>query len=274
MKALGHKVVALTGAASGIGQMLAVRLADHRCRLALCDINKAGLEQTKKMAESRGASVTCHSVNVADRKQMYEFASNVAEIHGGVDMIINNAGVALAESITDVKYDDFEWLFGINFWGVVYGSKAFLPYLIKQPEGHIVNISSINGFITWPNHAPYCAAKFAVRGFTETLMQEMRNTHVHVSCVFPGGIKTQIARNTRFYKTPDNLTSHDDAIRRFDKMAHTSADMAAKIIISGIRKNKGRILVGLDAHIMDRLTRFFPIIFTKIMASMLGEKLR
>ena len=189
MKALGHKVVALTGAASGIGQMLAVRLADHRCRLALCDINEAGLEQTKKMAESRGTSVTCHLVNVADRKQMYEFASNVAEIHGGVDMIINNAGVALAESITDVKYDDFEWLFGINFWGVVYGSKAFLPYLIKQPEGHIVNISSINGFITWPNHAPYCAAKFAVRGFTETLMQEMRNTHVHVSCVFPGGLK-------------------------------------------------------------------------------------
>jgi NAD(P)-dependent dehydrogenase (short-subunit alcohol dehydrogenase family) len=246
--------------------MLAFKLAEEGCEVAISDINESGLKETKKMVESRGATVSAHLVDVADREQVYRFADDVAAQHGGVDMIINNAGVAVSESVEDITYEDFQWLFGINFWGVVYGTKAFLPYLKKRPEGPIVNISSVNGFITWPNHSPYCAAKFAVKGFTEVLLQEMRETNIRVSCVHPGGIKTNIARSTRFYKSPGNQTSHEDAIERFDQIARTTADKAAEIIISGIKKNKRRILVGLDAHIMDWLTRLFPVQFVKVMA--------
>lgn len=272
MKEFRNKVVAVTGAASGIGRMLAVKLAEEGCEVAISDINEDGLNETKKMVEDRGAIVSAHIVDVADREQVYRFADDVVKHHGGVDMIINNAGVSVAESVEDIKYEDFEWLFGINFWGVVYGSKAFLPYLKKRPEGHIVNISSINGIITWPNHSPYCAAKFAVKGFTEVLLQEMRETTIRVSCVHPGGIKTNIARNTRFYKSPGNQTSHDDAVKRFDKIARTTAEKAAEKIIAGIRKDKRRIMVGLDAHIMDWLTRLFPVRFVKVMAYLFSRQ--
>jgi short-subunit dehydrogenase len=266
MKELRNKVAAITGAASGIGRILAVKLAEEGCKVAISDINKDGLNETKKMVENRGAAVSVHVVDVAEREQVYRFADDVAAHHGGVDMIINNAGVAVSESVEDITYEDFQWLFNINFWGVVYGTKAFLPYLKKRPEGHIVNISSVNGFITWPNHSPYCAAKFAVKGFTEVLLQEMRKTNIRVSCVHPGGIKTDIARNTRFYKSPGNQTSHEDAVDRFDKMAQTTAEEAAEKIISGIKKDKRRILVGLDAYILDWLTRLFPVQFVKVMA--------
>jgi len=271
MKELRNKVAAITGAASGIGRMLAVKLAEEGCEVAISDINEDGLNETKKMVEDKGATVSAHMVDVADREQVYRFADDVAAHHGRVDMIINNAGVSVAESVEDITYEDFQWLFGINFWGVVYGSKAFLPYLKKRPEGHIVNISSVNGFITWPNHSPYCAAKFAVKGFTEVLLQEMRETNIRVSCVHPGGIKTDIARNTRFYKSPGNQMSHEDAVERFDKMARTTAEKAAEKIISGIKKDKRRILVGLDAHILDWLTRLFPVQFVKVMAAAFGR---
>ncbi len=266
MKELKGKVAAITGAASGIGQLLAVNFAGEGCRLAISDIDADGLKETAKMVENLNAKVSTHIVDVADRDQVYRFAADVAEQHGGVDIIINNAGVVIAESVDDVTYEDFEWLFGINFWGVVYGTKAFLPYLKKRPEGHIVNISSINGIITWPNHSPYCAAKFAVKGFTEVLLQEMRKSNIRVSCVHPGGIKTKIARNARFYKSPGNNMTQEEGAERFEKMAMTTADKAAKIIISGIKKNKRRILVGPDAHVMDFLTRLLPVQFVKFMA--------
>ncbi len=180
-------------------------------------------------------------------------------------MIINNAGVAVSETLEDLTYEDFEWLMGINLWGVIYGSKAFLPYLKRQPEGHIVNISSVNGLFTWRNNGPYCTSKFAVRGFTLTLCQELKDTNVRVSCVHPGGIKTNIARNTRFFKGSDPDLSHDEAVAYFDtKMARTSAEKAAQIIIKGIKKNKSRILVGFDAHIIDILQRLFPVMFQRL----------
>jgi short-subunit dehydrogenase len=148
---------------------------------------------------------------------------------------------------------------GINFWGVVYGTMAFLPHLKKRPEGHIVNISSINGIMPNPNNGPYCAAKFAVKGYTETLAQEMHGTSIHVSCVHPGGIKTNIARNSRLNRAMFDLTREKGAKLYEEVVFRTTADDAAKIIISGIRRNKRRILVGADAKALDLLTRFFPV---------------
>lgn len=272
MKTLTNKVAAITGAASGIGQMLAVNLSAGGCEVAISDIDAVGLQQTAEMVRKQNRKVTIHEVDVARQDHVEQFASAVVEQHGRVDMIINNAGVSLAQSVEDVTYSDFNWLMGINFWGVVYGVKAFLPYLKQQPESHIVNISSVNGFITWPNHAPYCASKFAVKGFTETLWQELRHTKVRVSCVHPGGIKTNIARNTRFYRSPGNKMNHEQAIASFEKIAGTSSEKAAQQIITGVLKNKQRILVGPDAYVLDILTRLFPVKFVKWMAAIAGRK--
>lgn len=272
MKEVSNKVAAITGAASGIGQMLAVNLAGMGCTVAISDVDMDGLKQTAAMIEKQNSKVSVHKVDVADRSQVEQYATDVVQQHGQVDLIINNAGVCVAESVDDVCYEDFQWLMGINFWGVVYGVKAFLPYLKQQPESHIVNISSVNGFITWPNHAPYCASKFAVKGFTESLWQELRSTNVRISCVHPGGIKTSIARNTRFYKSPGCKMTHEECIAAFDKIAGTSADKAARQIIQGILKNKQRILVGPDAYLMDILTRLFPVRFVKWMALFAGHR--
>jgi NAD(P)-dependent dehydrogenase (short-subunit alcohol dehydrogenase family) len=257
MKNLRDKVAAVTGAASGIGRMLAVNMAKEGCHLAIADIDTAGLMETKKMIGG-GVRVSTHVVDVSKRDQVTAFAGEAAAHHGGVDIIINNAGVALGDFLETVPIEDFEWLMGINFWGVVYGTMAFLPLLRKRPEGHIVNISSINGIMPNPNNGPYCAAKFAVKGYTETLYQELRGTGIRVSCVHPGGIKTNIGRNARVNRTLSSM-SKERAVELFDKeVFRTTADKAAKIIISGIRRNRRRIMVGFDARIMDRLTRFFP----------------
>jgi short-subunit dehydrogenase len=196
-----------------------------------------------------------------------------------VDIVINNAGVAIGDFLETVPLEDFEWLMGIDFWGVVYGTMAFLPYLRKRPEGHIVNISSINGIMPNPNNGPYCAAKFAVKGYTETLAQEMHGTNIHVSCVHPGGIKTNIARNTRVNRAMYSLTK-EQAVSLYEKeLFRTTADEAAKAIIDGIKRNKRRILIGMDAKVLDILTRLFPVtmvtlstLFTKFIARSYARK--
>ncbi|MBW1710960.1 MAG: SDR family oxidoreductase, partial [Deltaproteobacteria bacterium] len=200
MQNLKDKVAAVTGAASGIGRMLAVNLAKEGCEVAIADLDQAGLEETANMIDDKKIKVSTHLVDVANRDQVYQFADDVQTQHNRVDIIINNAGVGLSETLEDVKYEDFDWLLGINLWGVIYGSKAFLPYLKQRPEANIVNISSVHGLFTNRNVGPYCTSKFAVRGFTLALTQELKNTSVKVSCVHPGGIKTNIVRNTRFYK--------------------------------------------------------------------------
>jgi hypothetical protein len=257
MKILKNKTAAVTGAASGIGRMLAVNLANEGCNLALADINASGLQETAKLVGDR-VKVTTHIVDVSRREQVFQYADEAAGRHGGVDLIINNAGVAVGDFLETIPLEDFEWLMGINFWGVVYGTMAFLPQLKKRPEGHIVNISSINGIMPNPNNGPYCAAKFAVKGYTETLAQEMHGTSIHVSCVHPGGIKTNIARNARVNRAMFNLTREKGVSLYEEVVFRTTADDAAKIIISGIRRNKRRILVGADAKALDLLTRFFP----------------
>ncbi len=278
MKILKNKTAAVTGAASGIGRMLAVNLADEGCNLALADIDGAGLQETTALVGA-GVNVSTHIVDVSKRDQVFGFAEEAARNHGGIDMVINNAGVALGDFLETVPLEDFEWLMGIDFWGVVHGTMAFLPYLKKQPEGHIVNVSSINGIMPNPNNGPYCSAKFAVKGYTETLAQEMHGTNIRVSCVHPGGIKTNIAKNARVNRAMYSL-SKEKAQRLYeDELFRTTADDAAKIIIAGIKRNRRRILIGTDAKVLDLLTRFFPVtavslsgLFSRYVARTYAEK--
>jgi NAD(P)-dependent dehydrogenase (short-subunit alcohol dehydrogenase family) len=224
-------------------------------------------------SRSKNVRVTTHKVDTADREQVRHYAEEVMKIHGAVHIIINNAGVVIAETLEDLSYEDFEWLMGINLWGVVYGSKEFLPYLKQQDSAHIVNISSVNGIFTNPNNGPYCTAKFAVRGFTETLAQELSDTKVKVSCVHPGGIKTNIVNNAKFFKSSDTSMAKEEAAAFFNRViANTTADKAAKIIISGIKKDKARIMVGTDAYVMDWLKRLFPVWFQKLVGRKAAPK--
>jgi NAD(P)-dependent dehydrogenase (short-subunit alcohol dehydrogenase family) len=267
MKILKDKVAAITGAASGIGRSLAINLADEGCAVAIADIDRDGLQETAQMLRNKPVQVTTHVVDVGIHDHVHQFAYDVVRQHGKANIIVNNAGVSLAASLEEVTYDDFEWLLNINLWGVIYGTKAFLPYLKKQAEGHIVNMSSVHGLFTNRGVGPYCTSKFAIRGFTQTLCQELKDTPIRVSCVYPGGIKTNIARNTRFPDYYAGKRTKEEAIRDFDKfIARTSADKAARVIIAGIRRNKKRILVGYDAHIFALLERLFPNTWQRLMS--------
>ena len=266
MKTFTDKVAVVTGAASGIGRALAVNLAAKGCHLAISDLNQEGLKETANLVGNQGVKITTHLVDVASRDQVYQYADEVIKQHGKANIVINNAGVALGDSIQDVSYEDFEWIMNINFWGVVYGTKAFLPYLKKEPEGHIVNVSSINGIIPNPYNGPYCATKFAVRGFTETLRQELHDTSVGVTVVHPGGIKTDIVRNARFRKHAQLNMTQEDLVAVYDeKLFKTTADTAARTIVSAIENNKQRILIGGDAKFLDWITRLLPVSATRLM---------
>ncbi len=267
MKNLKNKVAAITGAASGIGRALAINLAEEGCHVAISDVNEAGLKETADLVRTRykNVKVTTHRVDTASREQVKLYAEDVVKAHCEVHIVINNAGVSVLETVEDVSYDDFEWIMGINLWGVVYGCKEFLPYLKKQDSAHIVNVSSVNGIFTNPNNGPYCTTKFAVRGFTETLAQELADTNVKVSCVHPGGIKTNIVNTAKFYKASDASLGRDETMAIFNRqIAKMTADKAAKIIITGIKKDKLRIMVGTDAYVYDWLKRMFPVGFQKL----------
>ena len=273
MKILANKTAVVTGAASGIGRMLAVNLSLEGCNLALADINAAELTETARQIGSL-RRVTTHIVDVASREQVFQFAEEAVKLHGSIDLVINNAGVVVVDLLDSVPLADFEWLMSVNFWGVVYGTMAFLPYLKKQPEGHIINISSVNGILPLPNNGPYCAAKFAVRGYTESLAQEMAETNIEVSCVHPGGIKTGIFRTARLNRFLGNMTAAK-ACKVFEEdVCRTTADKAAKIIIAGIKRGKKRILVGTDAKILDLLTRLFPVAAVSLVALFVRRRIQ
>jgi len=266
MENLKGKTVVVTGAASGIGQYLALNLADEGCHLALSDINGEGLEETSALIKGDHIRLTRHVVDSGNREQVYGFAEDAAGKHGSVDIVINNAGTALDGRLEEVSIEEFEWIMGINFWGVVHGSMAFLPYLKQRTWAHISNISSVHGLFTNPGVGPYCSSKFAVRGFTMALSQELRGTEVSVSCVHPGGIRTGIVRNSRVAASVIPEQTRDEAQENFDRLiGRTSADEAAKIIIKGIKKNKKRILVGKDAYMFDFISRFSPVLWQRIM---------
>lgn len=257
MRNLHEKVVAITGAASGIGRALAIELAKHGCVLALSDVDVKGLGETAAALPS-GISFSTHIVDVANQARVIEWAGEVVNEHGCVDIIINNAGVASVASIEEIKQEDFNWVFDICFFGVLYGSKAFMPYLKKRKESYIVNISSVNGFVPFPNNGPYNCAKHAVKALNQTMMQELRDSSVKVLSVHPGGIKTNIARNSRVLGSAAENDGANRIVSRFDRAASTTAEKTAEMVVQGILKNKKRVLVGTDAIVMDIFTRLFP----------------
>lgn len=268
MKSFSNKVAVITGAGSGIGRALAQQLSAEGAQLALSDVNMKGLEETKASLLGSG-KVTLTQLDVSDRLQFEQYAHHIIEDFGHADMLFNNAGVALAETVNDCSYEDFEWLMNINFWGVVYGTKSFLPHMLTRPEAAIINVSSIFGIIALPTQSQYNASKFAVRGFTESLRQELKDSNVYVGCVHPGGIKTNIVVNGRMHKSMVGEQSHKQQIEEFNKMARTTPERAAQTILTGVKKNKRRILIGQDAKFMDRIQRFLPEKYTSVFAALL-----
>lgn len=260
MKDFKDKVAAITGAASGMGRTLALELARRGCHLALSDVNQTGLTETAKMARKLGVKVTTTTLDVANREAVFAWADKVVADHGKVNLLFNNAGVAHGAFLETVKPADFEWIMGINFWGVVSGTQAFLPHLKESGEGHIVNISSLFGLMALPTQGTYNVSKFAVRGYTEALRQEldMMDFGVSATCVHPGGIRTNIARDARLDKSIHEKTGQDTEVtrRRFDKALNTTtAESAALQILRAVERNERRVLVGPDAKVMDLVVR-------------------
>ena len=255
MKTLHDKVVVITGAGSGIGRALALDLARRGSLLALSDVDGAGLAETVGLATQAGAvRVRSDRLDVADRDAFARYALDVVQDFGRVNVVINNAGVALAGDLVDLEYSDIDWIIGVNFWGVVHGTKEFLPHLIASGDGHLVNISSLFGLISMPGQSMYNATKYAVRGMTEAVREEMlvAGHPVGVTAVHPGGIKTAIARNARTSSEED----HDETARFFDeKLAKMTPERAAEIIVAAVLKDRARCLVGLDAHAMHHFAR-------------------
>ena len=260
MRDFNNKVAAITGAASGMGRTLALELARRGCHLALSDVNEAGLAQTAAMAGASGVKVTITKLNVGDREAVFAWADEVVRDHGRVNLIFNNAGVALGAFVETVSRDDFEWIMGINFWGVVWGTQAFMPHLRRSGEGHVINTSSLFGLLSVPTQGTYNASKFAVRGFTEALRQEldMAKCGVSATCVHPGGIRTNIARAARMDHSLEKATGGktEQARAKFDKLLNgTTAESAALQILRAVQGNKRRVLIGLDAKFLDKLVR-------------------
>lgn len=258
-----RRVIAITGAGSGIGRALAVEMGKRGADLSLCDIDEAGLKETAALLGDRNVTTTC--VDVADRKAVEDWAADTLVAHGKVDAIVNNAGVTVQETIADISYEDFEWIVGINLWGVVHGTKAFLPHLLERNTGWVVNVSSVFGMIGFPGQGSYNATKFAVRGMTEALRWELEETDVTVCSVHPGGIRTNIVRNGRMLSDPLGRTDPKDMADQFEKMARTSPAEAANVIADGMAKKEPRILIGNDARAIDAIQRVAPRRYGSIM---------
>jgi NAD(P)-dependent dehydrogenase (short-subunit alcohol dehydrogenase family) len=260
LKSFGGKVAAITGAGSGLGRALAVELARSGCRLALSDIDRAGLLASVQQVEAAGGQATFACVDVADRRAVRAWADGCRAEHGRVNLLFNNAGVALAAPAESVRPDDFAWIMGINFWGVVHGTQAFLPHLRASGEGHVVNISSVFGLVAMPTQAAYNASKFAVRGYTEALRMELEleGAPVSATCVHPGGIATRIVERQRFDADVQRLTGLDAHAHRAQGAAlinRTTPEAAARQILAGVRRNARRVLVGPDARALDAIAR-------------------
>src|SRR5258708_11555591 len=269
MTAIRGSAAAVTGAASGIGRALALELAARGCDIALADRDEAGLQRVAaEINRTHSRKVTAHRVDVSEPQQIAEFATAAIAAHPGLNILVNNAGVALLGQFSEIDQAQMDWLININFWGVVHGTRAFLPHLSRQREAHIVNLSSIFGIIAPPGQTAYAAAKFAVRGFSESLRHElqMAASPVKLSVVHPGGVSTNIVRNSRDGTGVTDNERRVQSIERFDAVAKTTPAAAALRIIAGIEKNAPRILIGNDARIMDLLQRFRPGTYWSVLA--------
>lgn len=266
MKNLSGKIAVVTGAGSGIGRALAKTLAAQGCNLALSDINETGLAETRQMLPN---SIKCETwrVDVADRGAMQQFAVDVLAKFDVVDIVINNAGVALGGTFEENTYEEIEWQLSINLWGVIHGSKEFLPHLRKRPEAALVNLSSIFGIVAVPEVSAYNMSKFAVRALNEALWQELADTNITVTSVHPGGIKTNIAQSARL--STGAVERNTEMVEALEKAFITTAEKAADVIVSGIRKKKKKVLIGIDAKIVDKIQRIAPVGYTKAVSLLL-----
>ena len=269
MKNFKNKVAAITGAGSGMGQQLAVLLAKAGCHLSISDVNEKGLAETVELVKPYNVRVTSKKVNVAKLEEVRAWAADTVQNHGSVNMIFNNAGVALGSTVEGANYEDLEWIMGINYWGVVYGTKEFLPYIKKSGEGHIINTSSLFGLTAQPTQSAYNSSKFAVRGFTESLRQELdiENCGVSALCVHPGGIRTNIANDARMNDSLKSLGMNPEkSAKAFNELLRMPAEDASQQILDAVLKNKRRLLIGNDAKAIDLMQRILPTGYQKVTA--------
>jgi short-subunit dehydrogenase len=255
---LAGRTAVVTGAGSGIGRALAVALAERHCHLALADIDASGLSGTGRLVENRAVNVSLHPLDVADPIAVAAMPDVVAQRHPQVDLLFNNAGVAIGGFFEEVSDEDFQWLFDINFWGVVRMSRAFLPVLRRSDAARIVNISSLFGLISPPGQAAYSASKFAVRGFSNALRYELEGSTVGVTVVHPGGVATAIARNAR-KSHGKSAADVEQTIARVEKLLRMPPQDAAEIIVKGVAGGKSRIVVGMDAKLGALIERLLPV---------------
>ena len=256
-RTISGRTAVITGAASGIGRALAQRLSAHSCPVAIADVDEQGLKETEA---SLGGPAFVRVLDVRDADAQREFAADVREwAPRPLGAVFNNAGVAVASRVLDAVPEDDQWLWDINFGGVVHGTRAFLPILVEQDEGVIVNTSSVFGLVGMPTQSAYCSAKFAVRGFTDSLRQELRGTGVSAVNVHPGGINTNIVRNARYRQDPEGRgRTQEQMAQEFAAITMTQPTKAAEIIHRGVEAGKARILVGPDAYLFDALGRIAP----------------
>jgi NADP-dependent 3-hydroxy acid dehydrogenase YdfG len=251
------RTAVISGAGSGIGRAMAQRLARHGCPLALCDWNEDDLQETVATIDG---PVLARKLDVRDRGGQMAFAAEVREwAPAPLGMVFNNAGVTVSQTAADAAHEDDEWVIDVNMWGVIHGTRAFLPILLEQNAGAIVNVSSVFGLIGFPTQSAYCASKFAVRGYTESLRAELRDTGVQAVAVHPGGIATNIVEHARFHVDDRGNRDHAVLRRDFRRVARTSPEQAAEIIHQGVERGRGRILVGPDAGFLALLTRVAPV---------------
>src|SRR5215218_2619332 len=260
---LVNRTAVVTGAAGGIGRAISLSLARRGCHLALADVNETGLAQTAQMAAAIGVRVTCHLLDVAGRAAVAALPEAVTALHPSVDLLINNAGVALGGTFEEVSEEDFEWLFAINFWGVVRMTRAFLPVLKASDDARIVNVSSVYGLVAPAGQTAYAASKFAVRGFSAALGHELRETTIGVTVVHPGGVATSIADNARMPKDKpeDEVAQGREEMNRVLKLP---PETAAEIIVGGIERRQARVLVGSDARMISVIERMAPVLSRRI----------
>lgn len=269
MKNLNNKVIAVSGAASGIGRALVEGLLASGARVAASDIDNTNLQSLREYGAAE--LLLLSRVDVSDQSAMQAWASEVKSHFGEVDGVINNAGVALSCHAADQPREQMEWLFNINYWGVINGVEAFLPELLRRPEACIVNISSLFGLLSVPSQSAYNAAKFAVRGYSESLRQDLRETSVKVVTVHPGGIQTNIANNGRhLHSITGNAADVEKTAALFNSIAATSPKQAANKIIRGLQKSSPRVLIGSDAWFLDKIQRLFPACYDRILVPLMN----
>lgn len=269
VKNLRDKWAAITGAGSGIGRALAIQLADEGCRVAISGLTNEGLSETARLVGARGALVDSTLVDVADREAVHAWADRLVAVQGAPHLVFNNAGVVFITTVETMSYEDLEWVMRTNFWGVVHGTKAFLPHLKRAGEGRIVNVSSVLGLVGFATQAPYTASKFAIRGFTEALRQELEVEDCGVSaiCVYPSGVKTNLLRSARMCDGEVLGMERGTVADGFDHLARISADRVARAIIRGVKRNKPRILIGRDARLADCLQRLLPTGYRRLIVN-------